>query len=152
MFDPVYRHLFEQMHTQLLILIPLPKEQQYSSAKVTHQETKSNCLLNFKKEHLLGVHQTTPDVAKSNSYQSQTHNIIAGVHFQSLSSNGQSIYILSPGYLDEVNFERTRSHITFKAKLYFSGHNVVQQLRKPMHEEVTNTLCLLDLHLLFLFV
>jgi hypothetical protein len=34
---------------------------------------------NFKKEHLLEVHQTT-DVAKPNSYQSYTHNIIAGVH------------------------------------------------------------------------
>ena len=80
MFDPVYRNLFEQRDIQLLILIPRPKQQQYSFAKVTFtQESKSNCMWNFKKEHLLGVHQTA-DVAKPNSYQSYTHNITVGVH------------------------------------------------------------------------
>ena len=42
----------------------------YSSVKATCHVSKSNCMLNFKEEHLLGIYQTTTDVAKSNNYQS----------------------------------------------------------------------------------
>lgn len=35
-------------------------------------------MLNFKKEHLFGVHQVTTDAAKSNNYQSYALNAIVG--------------------------------------------------------------------------
>jgi len=41
-------------------------------------------MLNFKEEHLLGVHQATTDAAKSNNYQSYVHNAIVGCSKYSL--------------------------------------------------------------------
>lgn len=65
--DPLDRYLLGKNHihyntyTQTAIV---------SYVEVTCHESKSNCMLNFKEEHLFRVYQTTTDVAKSNNYQS----------------------------------------------------------------------------------
>ena len=74
MFDPDCRHLLDQRHTELLIIIIIPvlciNSNSILLLRLCVTRANQNFMLNFKEEHLLGVYQTTTDVAKSNNYQS----------------------------------------------------------------------------------